>query len=200
MPSDSLPGGRFQLVLFGGALEVDWNVGPLSKAVRPLAHQVLFARTNVPVVKPKALSADERRQYAQRALTFFWAMAPIATKYAARADTRRAVMQIELLSHTFISLSRLAAEEAGPDPRLHATNRILEDDIDARLPRVASTIDALGALDVIRRFCDEVEALHIALSDIGVEAPSAMPGEMRALISLAASAAVAGPQSRRKYR
>jgi hypothetical protein len=32
MASNAQAGGDFQLVIFGGPLEVDWNIGPLSLA------------------------------------------------------------------------------------------------------------------------------------------------------------------------
>lgn len=198
--SDSLSGGRFQLVLFRGAIEVDWNIGARSQAVRPLAHRMLIERADLPVVAPPAMSEDQRRVHADNALTFFWAMAPIAIKYAGRTDTRRAVTQIELLSGAFISLSRLATQPSGPDPRLHATNRILEDEIDAKLHRVGSAIDPMSALEVIGRLCEEVELLHSQLAGIGVVVPAAMPDEVRAFLSLGRVVVAEGNQHRRKYR
>jgi predicted nucleotidyltransferase len=48
--SNSQPGGRFQLVLYDGPVEVDWNIGPLGQARRPIASRVLFAHVPVPVL------------------------------------------------------------------------------------------------------------------------------------------------------
>ena len=44
MPSNAQAAGQFQLVIFDGPLEVDWNVGPLSLALRAPSHVLLFAR------------------------------------------------------------------------------------------------------------------------------------------------------------
>ena len=44
MASNAQAGGYFQLVIFDGPLEVDWNVGPLSLAGRTPLHVLLFMR------------------------------------------------------------------------------------------------------------------------------------------------------------
>lgn len=84
MPSNAQPGGHFQLVVFDGPLEVDWNVGPLSLARRTPWHVLLLAREDVPFVAPLKLSPEERRARCQERLVFLWAMATIAVKYIAR--------------------------------------------------------------------------------------------------------------------
>jgi hypothetical protein len=65
---------------------------------------------------------------------------------------------------------------------------------------LGGAIDPVGALDVIRRLCDEVELLHPALAAIAVEIPAAMPDEVRSLWALALGVAQRGAQPRRKYR
>lgn len=127
-------------------------------------------------------------------------MAPIASKFAGRGDTRRAVKQIDLLSEAFIALHRLSTEAHGSDPHLHATNRVLEPEIDARLPRVGYRIDALSALAVAGQLCREVELLHAALRSLGVAIPEAMPRELERLALLAATTAPQNAESQRVYR
>ena len=201
MPSDSMPGGLFELVYFEHALEIDWNFGPSSKAVYPLAYKsLLVERVSIPTIAPSPLTAEQRRAQAERWLTFFWAMAPIASKFAGRGDTRRAVKQIDLLSEAFIALHRLSTEAHGSDPHLHATNRVLEPEIDARLPRVGYRIDALSALAVAGQLCREVELLHAALRSLGVAIPEAMPRELERLALLAATTAPQNAESQRVYR
>src|SRR5688500_18645773 len=44
VPSDnySLGGAHYQLVYFEGPVHVDWNLGPASRASKPLGHVLLF--------------------------------------------------------------------------------------------------------------------------------------------------------------
>ena len=198
--SDSMPGGRFQLVLYSGPFEVDWNIGPVSLALRHRAFRMLIERVAIPVVSPPPLTPVERRAHADKWLTFFWAMAPIAVGHTARAETRRAAGQIDLLSRALIALWRLLAQPEGPDPHLPSTNPVLEPEIDARLPRLGPVIDPLGALQVIRALCDEVVQLHPRLAALGVSIPSDVPGEVAELSALAEAVIRRGAQPRRKYR
>ncbi|MDP9372181.1 MAG: nucleotidyltransferase domain-containing protein [Chloroflexota bacterium] len=66
MPSDSMPGGRFQLALYAGTIEVDWNIGPISQAARPAASRVLFDRVGIPLATPPPLTPAERRAKADQ--------------------------------------------------------------------------------------------------------------------------------------
>ncbi len=104
MDSPTQPGSRYQLVVYSGPFEVDWIVGPASQAVRCAETRILFARTDVPIEIPHSLPAEERRLKATDALTFFWAMAPIAIKFAGRGQSRRASQQIDLLTRAYIEL------------------------------------------------------------------------------------------------
>ncbi|MGI8552595.1 MAG: hypothetical protein ACR2PL_17675 [Dehalococcoidia bacterium] len=200
MMSDSMPDGHFQLVLYRGALEVDWNVGPLSRAARPLASSLLIERIAIPFIEQSPLTPKERRAHAEKWLTFFWAMAPIAVKYVGRAESRRAASQIDLLTRALIALWKLLAQTEGPDPYRPTTNPVLAPDLDARLPRLGATIDPEGALTVIRHLCEEAERLHPNLAVLGVSIPLEVPGEVRSLAGLAEAVIRLGEQPRRTYR
>jgi hypothetical protein len=201
MESPSQPASRFQLVVYPGPLEVDWIVGPASQAVRPPETRLLFARIDVPVVIPPPLPVDEQRAQATDSLIFFWAMAPIAVKYAGRGESRRATQQIQLLTDPFVFLWRLVMLPQGPDPSAPGQNRGTEPELDALLPRLEWEIDPLLALEVIRGLCAEVERLHPSLAAIGVPIPTGMPAETAALAELAELVIRQGkPAGRRRYR
>ena len=59
MSSNAEPGAHFQLVVFDGPLEVDWNIGPLSQARRPATSQILVQRAECDH-GATSLSATER--------------------------------------------------------------------------------------------------------------------------------------------
>jgi hypothetical protein len=172
-------------VVYAGPVEVDWNIGPAGQAARPPASRVLFDRLGVPVRTPPAATADERRARADWRLTFFWAMAPIALKYVGRGASQRAASQIDLLTETFMVLWRLVELPDGPDPYAANTNRPIEPELWARLPRLGQTIDPAEALAVIRDLCVEVERLHPALAALGATVPDGMVGETAALAAIA---------------
>jgi hypothetical protein len=200
MPSDSQAGAMFQLVWFSGPIEVDWNIGPAGRAERPAASLVLFDRVGVPLMAPPPLTPEQRRARAADRLVFFWAMAPIAVKLAGRGDTRRAAIQITLMTNALISLWRLVSQPEGPEPYLPASNRRLEPELDARLPVLGPSVDPAAALDVIARLCHQAGALHPALAALGVPIPEAMPEEIRTLSSLAHDALRRGNPPRRRFR
>jgi hypothetical protein len=200
MPSNAVNGGRFQLVVYEGCYEIDWNIGPLSLASRNLASQVLFEHVPVPVATLPPLTAEERGAKADHWLTFFWAMAPIAVKYTARGETRRAASQNDLLTTAYIALWRLVTYPDGPDPWQPSTNRPLENGLDALIPRAGARIDPASALKATRALCVAVEQLHPALAELDVPIPAAMPDEVRALGNLAEAVIRQGNPPRRKYR
>lgn len=200
MLSDSQSGAHFQLVLYTGPLEVDWNIGPLSRAERPSASALLFDRAGTPLMALPALTPDQRRQRAEERLIFFWAMAPIAIKYAGRGETRRVGRQIELMTNAYIALWRLLREPVGPEPYLPRANRPLEPELDASLPMLGEQIDPRGALLVIRGLCGEVERLHPALAALRVTAPLEVPEEVARLAVIAEAAIRSGNLPRRKFR
>ena len=195
-----LEGGCFQLVYFPGPIEVDWSFGPASKALKPIGHKLLFERQPFAVISTPALTAEQRSERLQWWTTFFWAMAPIAVKYVARGETRSAAAQTDLLNRALICLHRLLTEEPGPDPWRTATNRPLEDWIDARLPRTGSVITPHAALRTIREQCDEMLTLHGALTARGIDVHPLMPAELEQQIHLAESVLETGVFSRRRYR
>jgi predicted nucleotidyltransferase len=174
--SNAQAGGRFQLVLYQGPIEVDWNVGPLSMAWRPRTSLVLFNTVEVPIFQAPLLAAEERRAILQERVIFFWAMAPIGIKYVARGATARAVGMIGLLSGAWLALRRLL-EDPLVDPRLTGMNVPAPAD----MPRLAREIDASRCLAVMLALFQEVERMHPALRELGVQVPEEVPAAVRAL-------------------
>jgi predicted nucleotidyltransferase len=185
MNSNATPGARFQLVIYPGPLEVDWNIGPLSMAVKPQTSLMLLERADIPRLQSTPLSTAERLAWLDRQVTFFWAMAPIAIKYIGRAQTRRAVGQIGLLSDALLSVLRLLADSDSPTPGISGANRALEPEFAGRLPRLAANIDPVVCLAVVRAHCAEVERLHPALRALGVPIPEDMPAQVANLAAMA---------------
>jgi predicted nucleotidyltransferase len=196
--SDSQAGARFQLVQYAGPIEVDWNIGPVDQAERPLAFRMLVERATVPIVRPAPLTAEERRTEASHWLTFFWAMAPIAVKYCGRGDP--AVELIHLMTRAYIALWRLVSQPDGPNPILPSTNRILEPELDAQIPRIGPTIDPTRALDVIDGLCRNVQDLHPALQTLGAVVSPEVPTEVTKIRQIAEEVLQHGTISRRSYR
>jgi hypothetical protein len=175
MASNAQAGGHFQLVVFDGPLEVDWNVGPMSLARRALWHERLFMREDVPLSPHPKLSPEERRAQCQERLVFFRAMAPIAVKCIARGDTSHAVGQIGLVRNAFIALWRLV--ETG-----HATvnglNQPLEPEPKRILPFFGPTIDPTACLTILDELCGRTVELHPRLAALGVAIPTNMPAQL----------------------
>lgn len=201
MPSNAQADGRFQLVIYPGPIEIDWSIGPVGQARRPVETRILFAHRDIPIALPLPLTVEERRDRANDAIVFFWAMSPIAVKYAGRGESRRASSQIDLLTGTFMQLWRLMMMPDGPDPFAPEQNRGTEAELDALLPRLRWDITPLMALEVIDALCVEVERLHPALVDLGVDVPGEMVLETRALSSIAQRELTTGdPPARGVYR
>lgn len=201
MPSNAQAGGRFQLVIYSGPIETDWNIGPVSQARRPAETRLLLAHRDVPIDLPSPLTVEERRNRGNDAIIFFWAMSPIAVKYAGRGESRRASSQIDLLTGSFMQLWRLVMMTDGPDPFAPEQNRRSEAELDAILPQLDRNITPLLALDVIRALCVEVERLHPALDALGVNVPREMASETRALAGVAQRELITGdPPPRSVYR
>jgi predicted nucleotidyltransferase len=180
MPSNAQPGGHFQLVVFDGPLEVDWNVGPLSLARRTPWHVVLLAREEVPTLVPPKLSPDEVRAQCQERLLFLWAMAPIAVKYIARGDTNRAVGLIGLIRNAYIALWRLSETGCGT---MNGLNQPLEPELKRILPVFGATIDPKVCLATLCQMRDRTIALHPRLAVLGVQIPEDMPGQLARLVA-----------------
>jgi hypothetical protein len=185
-PSDSMPEGRFWLVLYPGPVHIDWNIGPASAAVRPRASRLIFEHRPIPFAPgPAPLTAEEARAPAQKALEFFWAMAPIAVKYAGRGWTRSAVQQEGLLAGAFQRLWRLVHGRLLRSQDAYDQNRPPEPELLGTQPQFRPVIDAADSLRVIDEYCEAVTALHPALTRMGVEVPLRMPGEVRSLLAVA---------------
>jgi predicted nucleotidyltransferase len=186
--SDSIPGGHFWLVMYPGPMHIDWNVGPISLATRPRASKLLFEKEPVPVAAdPSPMRGDEARDLAQKALELFWAMAPIAVKYAGRGWTRRAIHQEALLSSAFERLWRLAHGLVLRTQDEYSQNRPPDAAMRAAAPAFGPQIDPAAALDAILGYCAAVEALHPRLAALGVIAPDRMHAEVRRLAEIARS-------------
>jgi predicted nucleotidyltransferase len=177
-PSNAQAGARFQLVVYRGPIEVDWNIGLASQAARPPETELLFARRDVPIALPPSLSDAERLAKATDFILFFGATAPMAIKHAARGESRRASNLIDQLTGLFMVLWRVVVLPDDPDPSAaHGQNRATEAELDALLPRLGWDFDPFRALAVVRDLCAEAERLHAALAAMGVPIPAAMPRE-----------------------
>jgi hypothetical protein len=189
-----MPGGRFWLVQYAPyMLEIDWNIGPVQAAVRPEASHLLFDRFGVPMAQPlPPIEEEQRRAVADKQLSFFWAMAPIAIKFAGRGHTRLAVKQVDLLEDAFVKLWYALRRPERLQKESYHQNRPLEPELDARLPRFGPWIDPVAALTVIRSFCSEVEALHPGLAGLGAVVADEVVKETAALAALAEAVARAG--------
>lgn len=107
IPENSmLAGGNFQLIVFAGPVEIDWTIAPAKGATRPLDTLLLFERRPIPVGEafPPGLNDANIRDR----LEFFWAMAPVAVKYAARGDMLSAASMIATLRRSLAEIDRHA--------------------------------------------------------------------------------------------
>jgi predicted nucleotidyltransferase len=99
IPENSIiPGGNFQLVIFSGPVEIDWTIAPASNAQRARDTHLLFERRPIPILENPIVGGDDA--FFHHKLQFFWAMAPIAVKYAARDDMLRVAGMISVLRDT----------------------------------------------------------------------------------------------------
>ncbi|MBN9392513.1 MAG: nucleotidyltransferase domain-containing protein [Chloroflexi bacterium] len=191
--SYSMPGGRFWLVMYPNTVEVDWNIGPVSQAVYPAASQMLFDRVGLRVApEPAPASLEERQNAANHSTKFFWAMAPIAVKYAGRGHTRLAVLQMGLLEDAFTRFWYALNRPEYLKAEKYHQNRKLEPELDAVLPRLGAVITPASVLAVIGQFCREAEKLNPALNELGVEIPYELIDEQKKLIFQAEIIAGAG--------
>jgi hypothetical protein len=192
-PSDSMPEGRFWLVIYAGPFQIDWNTGPASAAARPAASRLLFEKQPVPIAAdPPPLAAEAVRDEAQRTLEFFWAMAPIAVKYAGRGWSSQAVQQVALLRRAYMRLWRLVDSPPVRGPDAYDQNRPPEPELLASIPDFAGTIDPPECLRVIATFCEAVSELHPGLESRGFAVPLRMPAEVVHLIAIAQTETATG--------
>ena len=184
-PSDSLPGGRFWLVEYQGLVEVDLNVGPAGRGMRPAASMLLFEKSPVAIAEDRLTELTEALwARTQKAVEYFWAMAPIAVKYGGRGHTRLAVAQCALLEQAFVNMWRAVNHPAGLNDEFHQ-NRLIEPALDELLPRFGSDIDAPATLTVVSLFCVRAESLHPALQAIGVTVPEKMATQVTRMLRVA---------------
>jgi hypothetical protein len=193
-------GRRFHLVNFEGPIEVDFSCLPASEAQKPVGHKVLFEKRRLPAMQTPSLPQGERKAHARRWAMFFWAMAPIAVKYAGRGDTRRAIGQVDLLSRALICLWRLLADSSGPDPWQPKANRPLEEELDRRLPQAGRVLSPKRVLDLIVRLCDEAERLQESLSELDADVNQEIISETRNLAGIAANVIKERRYRNQKYR
>ena len=190
--SDSVPGGKFWLVIYRGPVEIDWNVGPVGLAAKPAASLTLVEKRPIRSSVPGPASTNaEIAAKAQAQIEFFWAMAPIACKYAGRGHIRLAIEQCGLLRRSFLALWRSVNAPEHLAETFHQ-NRPMEAEVAGLLPRFSTTVTPLEALAAVQVFCGEVERLHLALEGLGVRVPLAMPGELRNILEIAREAAERG--------
>jgi predicted nucleotidyltransferase len=180
IPSNAPAGGHFQLVIFDGPLEVDWNVGPFSLARRAPAHVLLMGGEGVPLAVAPSLSDAERRDIARERVIFLWAMAPIAVKYIARGHTSRALGIVGLVREAFMAVWRLVYTGHGS---VNSLNQPLEPELARILPRFESQIDPAECLAVLLALCAATQQLHPRLAALGVEVPEEMPAQLARLVA-----------------
>lgn len=80
----------------------------------------------------------------------------------------------------------------------HDQNRLIEPELDARLPRFSPVITPLTALEVVRAFCREVEKLQDGLGLLGMDIPAGIASEVYRLAD--AAEIVAREGGSRPYR
>jgi hypothetical protein len=149
----ALPGGNFQLVIFSGPIEIDWTIAPAGNARRSAETRLLFERRPIPLAEPAQVDPGEPQ--AANQLEFFWAMAPVAVKYAARHDMLNAAGMIATLRR---SVSAIAIH-----PKLERLTKQIA------LVEIQRLCAEAAMLDTDRRFADianEVNQLiMLAISD-----------------------------------
>jgi hypothetical protein len=185
--------------MYPGPVEVDWNIGPESQATRPRNAVPIVERFDVPVLRPTALSPEQRRERMQNRLTFFWAMAPIGIKLCGRGETRRAVSQFDLQVSAYIDLWRLLHEpESATEP--HSANPILNPALRSSIPPLGPSITPASTLAACHTLADLVEDLLPGLRIMGVTVPDEMVRHVNALRTIAIDELARGTPGARPYR
>ncbi len=177
---------HFNLLVYPGGLEVDCSLWPQALAHRPPVARLIFDRVGLPINAIPPMADDERRREIEHQVNFFWAMAVVAAKCVGRSYTTGAALTVEMLTDAYDTAWRLTWLPDQPHPELLARRHrppVLE--LVARTPQLGRTIDPLGALDVIRHLCTEMEGLHGRCAAFGAAIPTRMPAEIMALATLA---------------
>lgn len=186
-PSVVMTGARFNPVIYAGAIGVDWNIGPAGQAVRRGLTRVVFDRVGIPALPSPGVPREQSTL--ARQLAFFWSLALAAAKDCGRGHTSRAAREIDLLTYVAIELWYAAWRPDRPLPDPGRAFQGLDPELAARLSRLGQTIDPLGALQVVRGLCGEVERLQPTLAALGVELSPALVADVTRLIGLAEGAA-----------
>jgi predicted nucleotidyltransferase len=149
IPGNSMiSGGNFQLVVFPGPVEIDWTIAPATGAVRPSDTRLLFERHPIPIIDRPAPERTESES--QDRLEFFWAMAPVAIKYAARDDMLQTAGMISVLRDALRviddkanrpKLSRLTRHIA-----LVEIQQLCSEAVDQKYTAIANEVDRLIVL------------------------------------------------------
>ena len=187
IPANAGPGGIFQLVFFAGGVELDLTMYPASRAACPAATRLLFDKVGVPPLTAVALPVDTWRERTGDRLAFFWAMAPIAVKYAGRGATARLVGMIDLLHSAYLDLWNLLHGDPMSLLPVNVTNAPLDPALAARMPVLDTVITPGSGLDVVMRMIQDVASWHPDCAARGVLVPDAMPETVGALAAIARS-------------
>lgn len=144
IPGNSMvSGGGFQLTVFAGPVEIDWTIAPASGVARPSNTKLLFERDPIPIADPPQHLSPESDN--EDRFEFFWAMAPIAVKYAARDDMLRAAGMISVLRDTLKrdrpNLTRLNRQIA-----LIEIQQLCSEAVDQKYAAIANEVDRLIVL------------------------------------------------------
>jgi len=177
---------HFNLLVYPGGLEVDCSLWPRTLAHRPTVARLLFDRVGIPVDSAPTMSDDERRREIEHQVNFFWAMAVVAVKCVGRGYTTGAALTIEMLTDAYDTVWRLVWLPDHPHPEAIARrHRAVVPELISRTPRLGRAIDPLGALDVIRQLCADMEQLHQRCVSYGAATPTRMPADIAAFATFA---------------
>ncbi|MDQ6876832.1 MAG: aminoglycoside 6-adenylyltransferase [Candidatus Dormibacteraeota bacterium] len=169
----------FALIIYPSGLELDFSLLPLSLAHRHPQTVVLFDEVGIEPVLDGLPPLEEARLQ----LEFFWAMALVAVKCAARRNSAHAAGMIGLMTGAFDVLWRLVNQPGERHPEaLARRHRRPNPALTEVTPQLGEVIDPAAALQVIGDLCSQTALLHPALEDMGVPVPSLMPAEMETLI------------------
>ncbi len=111
-PQNAPKNGGFLLTLYAGEAglqHIDWYWQPQSSAQIPEQVRLLFDRANLPYsgLPPLIYSSPAPQnsvEEAEKSITFFWSMAPIAAKYIARRNLWQVLSMLMMLRGTLGSI------------------------------------------------------------------------------------------------
>jgi predicted nucleotidyltransferase len=114
-PQNAPAGGAFLSVVYGdlpgGPQHVDWTWQARRDALVPHDARVLFDRGDLPVADaPQSLAPGERVKQAEKQISFFWMMVPVAAKAIARRQSWVALNLLTLLRYTLDEVAWLTGK------------------------------------------------------------------------------------------